>query len=89
MPLTSALVYLFFLGGIVSIPIFGYLGDKLGRSASLIIGDSLIAALAYPYVYGFLSGDLALAFAMEFLIGFMTYGSYASMAVFYPDAFPT
>ena len=49
----------------------------------------LIAALAYPYVYGFLSGDLALAFAVEFLIGFTTYGSYASMAVFYPDAFPT
>ena len=49
----------------------------------------LIAALAYPYVYGFLSGDLAQAFAVEFLIDFTTYGSYASMAVFYPDAFPT
>ena len=88
-PLTSALVYLYSIGGIISIPIFGYLGDRLGRKASLIIGDLLIAALAYPYVYGFLSGDLTLAFAMEFLIGFAAYGPYASMAAFYPEAFPT
>ena len=88
-PLTSALVYLFSLGGIVLIPIFGYLGDKLGRKTSLIIGDLLKAALLYPYVYGFLSGDLTLAFAMEFLIGFAVYGPYASMAALYPEAFPT
>jgi len=88
-PLTSALVYLFSIGGLISNPLFGYLGDKLGRRASLIIGDLLIAALAYPYVYGFLSGNLTLAFAMEFLIGFAAYAPYASMAAFYPESFPT
>jgi MFS family permease len=88
-PLTSALVYLFSIGGLISNPLFGYLGDKLGRRTSLIIGDLLIAALAYPYVYGFLSGNLTLAFAMEFLIGFAAYAPYASMAAFYPESFPT
>jgi len=88
-PLTSALVYLFSIAGLISNPLFGYLGDKLGRRTSLIIGDLLIAALAYPYVYGFLSGNLTLAFAMEFLIGFAAYAPYASMAAFYPESFPT
>jgi len=88
-PLTSALVYLFSIAGLISNPLFGYLGDKLGRRTSLIIGDLLIAALAYPYVYGFLSGNLSLAFAMEFLIGFAAYAPYASMAAFYPESFPT
>jgi Sugar phosphate permease len=88
-PLTSALVYLFSIAGLISNPLFGYLGDKLGRRTSLIIGDLLIAALAYPYVYGFLSGNLSLAFVMEFLIGFAAYAPYASMAAFYPESFPT
>ncbi|MFP3400262.1 MFS transporter, partial [Acidianus sp.] len=89
MPITSALIYVFAIAGLVSTPIFGYLGDKLGRKASLILGDILIAAFAYPYVYGFLSGNLGLLFIMQFLIGFAAYGPYASMAAFYPESFPT
>jgi MFS family permease len=33
MPITSALIYMFAIAGLVSTPIFGYLGDKLGRKA--------------------------------------------------------
>ncbi len=89
MPITSALIYIFSIAGLISTPIFGYLGDKLGRKKSLILGDILIAAFAYPYIYGFLSGNLGLVFAMQFLIGFAAYGPYASMAAFYPESFPT
>jgi MFS family permease len=88
MPITSALIYVFAIAGLVSTLIFGYLGDKLGRKASLILGDILITAFAYPYVYGFLSGNLGLLFIMQFLIGFAAYGPYASMAAFYPESFP-
>ncbi|WP_236752215.1 MFS transporter [Acidianus sp. HS-5] len=89
MPITSALIYIFSIAGLISTPIFGYLGDKLGRKKSLILGDILIAAFAYPYIYGFLSGNLGLVLAMQFLIGFAAYGPYASMAAFYPESFPT
>ncbi|MGC9106288.1 MAG: MFS transporter [Thermoprotei archaeon] len=89
MPITSALIYLFALGGLVSIPLFAWLADKVGRKPSLILGNVLIAALAYPYVSSFLSGDLTRALLFQFLIGMAAYAPYASMAAFYPEVFPT
>lgn len=88
MPITSALIYAYAIGGLISNLIFGYLGDKIGRKTTLIIGDVLIAALAYPYVMGFLSGNYTLLFTMQFAIGFVAYAPYAVMGAFYPEVFP-
>ncbi|QKQ99764.1 MHS family MFS transporter [Metallosphaera tengchongensis] len=92
-PLRSLLIYVYSIGGIVSMPLFAMIADRVGRKKSLILGNLLIAITSVPYVYMFLSGNLnemllAQFLIGQFLIGFSAYAPYASMAAFYPEIFP-
>lgn len=86
--LRSLLIYVYSVGGIISMPIFAPLADKISRKRSLMIGNALIVLLSVPYVYMFVSGNVGEILLAQFLIGFAAYAPYSSMAAFYPEVFP-
>jgi len=87
-PFRSLLIYIYSLGGIISIPLFAILADRIGRRTSILLGNVLIAAFSIPYVFMFVSGAVGEMVLAQFLIGFAAYAPYASMAAFYPEVFP-
>ncbi|HEY5989939.1 MAG TPA: MFS transporter [Streptosporangiaceae bacterium] len=68
--------------GLVSIPLFGHLSDRIGRRLMYGIGIVGIAAFAFPY-YGLLntksSGLILLAVVLSLLFHDMQYGPQASL----------
>src|SRR6266571_4710906 len=68
--------------GLVSIPLFGHLSDRIGRRRMYGIGIVCIAAFAFPY-YGLLntksSGLILLAVVLSLVFHDMQYGPQASL----------
>jgi MFS family permease len=68
--------------GLVTIPLFGYLSDRIGRRTIYGIGIVLVAAFAFPY-YGLLntkeSGLILLAIVLSLVFHDIQYGPQAAL----------